>query len=598
MPPLLSLQQVNASIGDRLLFENVTAHIYERDRICIIGRNGCGKSTLLSIMAGIRDADEGEVYRAPNLVIGYLGQAMPKLLGNTIYDHLLTEYPEEFRPSMVYQLDQILEPLGLSGEEITHNLSGGKLRRLALAQVLLKQPQLLLLDEPTNHLDISAILWLEEFIKNFNGAVVIISHDRAFLRKITTNMWWVNQNELLTRNANYSEYLTWQEEYLAAQEQQLSRTKQHLAREEWWLQHGVTARRKRNQQRLANLFDLREQLSREHSQLANYKAEIGFSQLQSTRGSKVLLELDEVSFTYPNAPRPTLSPFSTRLLHGEKLGILGSNGAGKSTLLKLIIGELKPTQGNVKLGKTVNFSYLDQKRDQLNPTDTLKEALLPSGGDTVIFNGNEMHVHGYLQQFLFSPSQFRSAVGKLSGGEQHRLLLAKLFLNPGNLLILDEPTNDLDLETIELLQQLLSEFTGTAIIVSHDREFLEQIVTRTWVYNNTNITNYYGGLADADPSWFIPTNHQSKTKPQNTAKPKASKPTEKHLPKLSYKETYELEQLPELVSELEKKAKQLEQKMEITTNYQQLAELSKEYESLKADLTSKENRWLELLEKS
>ncbi len=583
------------TFGHEPLFNNISAQINSKDRICLVGKNGSGKSTLLKILAKQIEADKGEVYFSPGVKIGYLAQTPIFNKDLTIYEYVIENIDLQSNESIEqksYLADIVIENLKLPSNERLSNLSGGTLRRADLAKVLVAAPDLLLLDEPTNHLDISSIEWLEGYLNDFAGGLLVISHDRVFLRNISNKTIWLDRNKLLHNNKGYGDFERFRDEIFEQEARELSRLGKELDKENLWLQQGVTARRKRNQQRLHGLYDLREKLKSDKSRFNNIANSITIDQVSSNNKSKIIAELNNVSFNF--AEKIILKPFSLNITKGEVIGVLGSNGAGKSTLVKLITGELKPTTGEIKLGTNLKYSLLDQARDQLDLNATLWQELCPQGGDTVLVGDKTKHVVAYLKDFLFTSQQINSKVNILSGGEKNRLLLAKLLASPGNFLILDEPTNDLDIDTLDMLVDILSEYTGTLLIVSHDRDFLERLVTRTIVIDRHIVSDYMGGYHD-----YVSSIKLLKKVTKTTKEP--IKQEKQVSNKLSYKDERELSLLPKTIDDLTTEIKKLEDKIAdpdfYNKNSQEFNEISAKIEAKKSDLEKSEIRWLELEEK-
>jgi ATP-binding cassette subfamily F protein uup len=546
-------------------------------------------------MAKQAEADKGEVYFAPGVKIGYLAQQPIFDKDLTIYDYVVENIGIEENEDIAqksYLADIVIENLKLPRNELLSKLSGGTLRRADLAKVLVTEPDLLLLDEPTNHLDITSIEWLEGYLNDFAGGLLVISHDRAFLRNISNKTIWLDRNKLLHNNKGYGDFERFRDEIFEQEARQLSRLGKELDKENLWLQQGVTARRKRNQQRLHGLYDLREKIKNDKNRFNNIANIITIDQVSSNNKSKLLAELTNVSFAF--SEKIILKPFSLRITKGEVIGVIGCNGAGKSTLIKLITGELSPTTGEIKLGTNLKYSLLDQSRDQLDLDVTLWQTLCPQGGDTVLVGDKKKHVVAYLKDFLFTSQQINSKVITLSGGEKNRLLLAKLLANPGNFLILDEPTNDLDVDTLDMLVDILNDYTGTLLIVSHDRDFLESLVTRTIVIEQQIVSDYMGGYHD-----YISTIKSIKKSVKVTTN--ISKHEKTISNKLSYKDERELRLLPQLIENLTTDIKELETIITnldfYNNNPQEFNEISIRIEKKKLDLEIAEIRWLELEEK-
>jgi ATP-binding cassette subfamily F protein uup len=597
--PLLFLKNAELTFGGNPVFDKLSMQIMPEDKICLVGRNGCGKSTLFKVLASIYELDKGEFYKHPGLNVGYLPQTVTFNDRDNVYDYVLKDIKlgaGETKEDNIYRADKILNSLNLGGYKLMKRLSGGKLRRAALAKALIDNPEILLLDEPTNHLDIASIEWLEEYLSNYKGSFICISHDREFLKNISNKIFWLDRGTLKTLNKGFAEFENWSSSVMEQEEIELQKLNKKLEGENLWLQQGVTARRKRNQGRLKSLFTLREQLKNDKSNLSKATNTIKLPPLSAGQNAKLVLEMDSVchSFTDVTPPKQTINNFSLRITRGEKIGLMGRNGAGKTTFLKLLIGELKPTSGTIRLGANLNISYSDQQREVLDPDQTLWQTLCPGGGDNITVAGEPKHVVSYLKDFLFDAAQIKSPVGSLSGGEANRLILAKILANPGNLLILDEPTNDLDMDTLDMLEDILSDYKGTLLIVSHDRDFLERIVTRTIIFEQDgSIQDYYGGYTEYKKALKL-----------NNVKKKSLEKTPIDIKKennnFSYKFKRELELLPNQIDDLTKEINQLEQQLAGNNFYSQDPEgfnqSSKNLLAKKQTLENLEVRWLELEE--
>ena len=521
---LLKLTQVSLAYGATPLLEEVSWQIARGERVCIIGRNGTGKSSMMHLVKGSRLADSGEIWRAPGLKIGELPQELPAADDKTIFEvvaegldgvgALLAEFnhisqnihsDEDLQKMMHVQqeleardgwrlqqlVDSTLSRLQLPADKKMNQLSGGWRRRVLLAQALVAEPDLLLLDEPTNHLDIGAIAWLEDALLNFQGAVLFITHDRAFLQNLATRILELDRGHLIDWNGDYASFLVHKEQQLAAEETANALFDKKLAQEEVWIRQGIKARRTRNEGRVRELKALRMERSQRRERQGTANITIGTAE----KSGKQVIVVNKVSFAHPGG-RELIKDFSMVLQRGDRIGLLGANGSGKTTLLKLLLGDLQPSKGTIEVGTKLEVAYFDQLRHQLDPEKTVIENV-GEGSDTIMINGQSKHVLSYLGDFLFSPQRARTPVKALSGGERARLLLAKLFTRPANLLVLDEPTNDLDVETLELLEEVLMEFKGTVLIVSHDRAFLDNVVTSTLVFDGSGtVREYVGGFED------------------------------------------------------------------------------------------------------
>jgi ABC transport system ATP-binding/permease protein len=487
MAPLLFLKDIHIRFGNTQLLDGAELSVGEGERLCLVGRNGSGKSTLLKIAAGMIEADEGERFAQPGATIRYLPQE-PNLTGYaTTRAYVEAGLLPGDDPNRAFYL---LGHLGLTGLETPDTLSGGEARRAALARVLAPRPDILLLDEPTNHLDLPAIEWLESELKSMPGALVLISHDRRFLENLSRAVVWLDRGRTSRLDQGFAAFETWRDRLLEDEERARHKRDRKIANELDWLTHGRSARRKRNQGRLARLNALRKDRREELKSLGSVKMEA----LEGGSAGTKVIDAKAVSKSYGD--KPVIRDFTLRIHRGDRVGIVGPNGAGKTTLLKLLTGELQPNAGNVKLGTGLEMAKLDQNRAALHPEDSLANALT-GGGDTVHVGGKPRHVVSYMQEFLFTPAQARTPVKVLSGGERARLLLARLFALPSNLLVLDEPTNDLDLETLDLLEEVVADYPGTVLVVSHDRDFLDRAATMTVMADGDGrFTAYAGGYSD------------------------------------------------------------------------------------------------------
>ncbi len=579
---LLRLKDACVRFSGTPVFEGLTAQILEGDRICLVGRNGCGKSTLLKAIAKIYELDDGEHFLMPGQNLVYLEQDK-----NYPLDISTSELLESYG-AKPHEGPAILDKLGIDPESTLNNASGGQKRRFALAESLVRNPTILLLDEPTNHLDLPSIQWLEEYLARFRGAVVMISHDRRFLENTSNTTWWIDRGILHVNKKGFKEFDAWSSILMEEEERRLEKLNTRLRLETDWLHYGVTARRKRNQGRLQRLHELR---AERRDVMQNKTRSIDVNPVNLPRGSKIIIEAKEIEKSYGD--RMVVQPFSCRILHQDKIGIIGPNGAGKSTLVKMLVGELQPDAGNVKQGTTLKVTYIDQMRSELNPTDTLWETLCPEGGDQVWVGNETKHVVGYLKEFLFTDAQVRGQVSILSGGEKNRLLLAKAMASPGNLLVLDEPTNDLDMDTLDLLVECLQAYLGTLIVVSHDRDFLDRTVTSTYVVSGAGeVSEYVGGYSDIQ--------QYLKAAPKATAKAKPKDDTAKSAPakRLTYNLQREWDELPKKIKVFEKRIAELEALLDDSTLYeknpQQFKALSEELQQNQEAVDTAETRWLEL----
>jgi len=591
--PILALQDIRLVLGSAPLLDAAGLSLVPGEKLALVGRNGSGKSTLLKIAAGEIQPDGGSRFLQPGATIRYLPQEPDLSAFPTTRAYVeagLAEGDDRYRASY------LLEQLGLTGEETTGQLSGGEARRAALARVLAPAPDILLLDEPTNHLDLPAIEWLEDELKGIRSALVIISHDRRFLADLTEATVWLDRGVTRRLNQGFAAFEAWRDTVLEEEEIARHKLERQIVREEHWLTYGVTARRKRNVRRLENLQGLRQERRDE-------KRAAGTVKLSVTEGATsgaMVIDADRVSKSF--GERPIVRDFSTRVRRGDRLGVVGANGAGKTTLLKLMTTALAPDSGTVRLGTNLELATLDQGRTALKPGLTLKEALTGGGSDTLRINGQPKHVVGYMKDFLFTPEQAGTAVSKLSGGERGRLTLAKALALPSNLLVLDEPTNDLDLETLDLLEEMLGDYSGTVIVVSHDRDFLDRVATSVaMAEGDGRWTEYAGGYSDMVAQRGSGVRARAVTRPERAA-PSTPKPAPAAPPparqKLSYKDKHALETLPGVIAGLEKEIATLRESLADPGLYARdpaaFAEKSRRLDSKDAERAAAEERWLEL----
>ncbi len=558
---LLGIQSLTLGFGGPPLLDGVDLHIEEGDRLCLLGRNGCGKSSLLKVMAGILEPDGGTVTRQKGIRTSYLGQVLPQDVTGRALD-----IASEGDNGRILEAERQLTLFGIDPEREGASLSGGEMRRVMLSRALSADPDLLLLDEPTNHLDIDTILWLEEYLRRRVKTFLFVTHDRSFARDLANRVGEIDRGSLYAFSTGYDEFIRRREELLEAEEKARAEFDKKLAQEEAWLRRGVKARRTRNEGRVRDLMEMREQYRRRREKGGPADMEIH----DGGRSGKKVLEAKHITFGYGETP--LVKDFSTTVLRGDRVGIVGPNGSGKTTLIKLLLGELSPEEGTLGIGTNVQPIYFDQLRRELDPDKTVLENL-GGGAQTIELNGRKKHILGYLQDFLFSPERAKSPVSHLSGGEHNRLLLAKLFARPANLIVLDEPTNDLDIETLELLEDILLEYTGTLLLVSHDREFLDNVVTDTFVLDGTGkVIEYAGGYGD----WREQEERRRKEEkaPAGTPSggstsagkgPRAAAGRDKEVSagrnsrprKLSYREKQELDTLPQKIEELEEERDRL-----------------------------------------
>jgi ATP-binding cassette subfamily F protein uup len=597
-PPILKLDDIFLTFGGAPLLAGANLQVEPGDRICLVGRNGSGKSTLMKIAAGLAEAQSGEVFRHPSSTVRYLPQA-PDFEG---YDTVQAYAESGLGPSDdPYRVAYLLQHLGLTGEEDPARLSGGEARRAALARVMAPEPDILLLDEPTNHLDLPTIEWLEDELTRSRSALVLISHDRRFLEKVSTATVWLDRGQSRRLDRGFGHFEAWRDEVLEAEELEQHKLGKAIEREEHWLRYGVTARRKRNMRRLGELQDMRSR----HRGHKGPQGSVQASASDAKESGKLVIEAEKITKIY--GERTIVAPFSIRVHRGDRIGLVGPNGAGKTTLLKMLTGQIEPDTGTVKLGTNLEMATLDQKREDLNLEDTLAHYLTDGRGESLIVNGEQRHVTGYMKDFLFQPEQARTPIRELSGGERARLMLARILARATNLLILDEPTNDLDIETLDLLQEVVAGFAGTVILVSHDRDFLDRTVSSTIAPGNPEAPDgrwieYAGGYTDmmAQRKGAIEERRKAekaeKAKVSEAAAPIAD--TSKAKGKLSYKQKFALENLPKEIAKAEAEAAKREERMADPNLFAKdpntFAKLAQELEKLRGDLARMEEEWLEL----
>jgi len=579
---LIILNNIFLSYGDPPLLDDVQLQIDAGERVCLLGRNGTGKSTLMKIIAGDVLPDRGEMVRQKGVRIALLGQDVPEGLTGTVRG-VASEYAPR-RPSGPPVVDTVLSRMQLEPDLDFQTLSVGLMRRVLLARALAAEPDVLLLDEPTNHLDIDAITWLESFLLKRRGALLFVTHDRMLTRHLATRIVEIDRGYVFSWASDYSTYLQRREAQLEVDAEKQSRFDRRLAEEEAWIRQGIRARRTRNEGRVRALEAMRVERMRR-------REETGAVRMMVQEGEKVgrrVIEAEDIHFSYDS--KPVVSGFSTTILRGDKVGLIGPNGVGKTTLLQLLLGELGPQKGTVTHGTRLQVAYFDQLREQLDDDKTVFDAVA-NGSDRVSINGKTQHVFSYLQNFLFSPARSRSLVRSLSGGERNRLLLAKLFTRPANVLALDEPTNDLDTETLEVLESMLVAFSGTVLLVSHDRAFLDNVVTSTIVFEGSHgVNEYVGGYDDwvrqrpASSFDVVPEVKQERSRRERA-------------PKLSYKEGQELNALPEEIERLETEQQALHQVLSDPARYQDgtdISDIKLELGEVVSQLETAYARWEEL----
>ncbi|MBW9276104.1 MAG: ATP-binding cassette domain-containing protein [Candidatus Thiodiazotropha sp. (ex. Lucinisca nassula)] len=622
--PLITLRRLQLSYGDRPLLDDIDLNIEKGERIALLGRNGAGKSTLMRVIQGGIVPDDGERVVSNGTRIAHLIQEVPDKIEGSVFDvvadgvgqladkikayhkisHQLAETGDDSLLSSLskaqheleavegWQLEQrvetVISRIGLDADTRFSALSGGLKRRVLLAQALVMEPELLLLDEPTNHLDIEAIRWLEEFLLGYPGAILFVTHDRAFLRRIASRILELDRGSLTDWPGDYANFLRRKQELLNAEEQANQRFDKRLAQEEVWIRQGIKARRTRNEGRVRTLKAMREARQKRRDQQGRVKMRIDAGE----RSGKLVVEVEDIGYAWEE--KPVVRDLSTTILRGDRVGIIGPNGCGKTTLLNLLLGELRPDTGRVKLGTQLQVAYFDQLRGQLDEESSVQDNV-GGGSDKVDVGGKSKHIIGYLQDFLFTPERARSPVKALSGGERNRLLLAKLFTRPANVLVLDEPTNDLDVETLELLEELLSDYPGTLLLVSHDREFLDNAVTSCLVFEGEGrVAEYVGGFSDWEAHARARQSVESKPKGGAGVKSVPERPKKKS-EKLSYKDQRELDALPRRIEVLEVRLDELQTRLGdpdlYRTQGELVAELQQQMSAVQLELDQAYERW-------
>lgn len=588
---LLSLKNIHLSFGGRPLLDGVELSLADDERLCLVGRNGSGKSTLLKIVAGLVEADDGEQFLQPGTTVHYLPQEPDFGDFETVQTYVeagLGPMGDQWRAQ------HYLRELGLTGQEQPEQLSGGEMRRAALARALASDPDILLLDEPTNHLDLPAIEWLEVELKSLRGALILISHDRRFLEALSNRTVWIDRGQARRMERGFVHFEEWRDQVLAEEEREQALLSQSIAREEHWMRYGVTARRKRNMRRVELLGSLRKQQKEHVGQQGVVKLAVSDANLSG----KLVAEVKKLSKSF--SERMIVSNLDLLVLRGNRLALVGPNGAGKTTLIKLITGQLQPDSGSVKLGTNLEIVTLDQNRGSLIPEDLLSDVITGGRGNSVTINGEVKHVMTYMKDFLFRPEQARTPVSVLSGGERARLILARELARPSNVLILDEPTNDLDLETLDLLQEMLADYPGTVIVVSHDRDFLDRVATSVLMHEDEGRwVEYAGGYTDMVAQRGDGVSLKKVEKVAVKAASTAEKPVVLQAKrKLSFKDKHALETLPEKLAVLQNELKILEAKLgdaELFTRDAKLFEsTSMRHAAAFEELQRAEEQWLAL----
>lgn len=584
--PILSLRNASISFAKKILFEDFNLNIFYGDKICLIGKNGVGKTTLVKSIAGIHEIDDKCRFIMPSIKIGYLTQSEKIDNNYKVIDYLNENL--QLGEEKQYLIDIVCDNLKIDKYSFTQNLSGGQKRRVNLAKALIDDPDILLLDEPTNHLDIETISWLESYLKNFKGALLVISHDRKFLENVTNKVVWLRLGNYKINNHGYKNFDEWSQNIIDQENRELTNLEKKYELESSWLQTGVTARRKRNIGRLASLNELRAKLQKQRSVIFGNKNNIKINITKFDEDSPdLILSMNNISKLFED--KILIDKFNIKIIKKERIGIVGKNGSGKSTFLKLLVGDILPDSGNIKLARDITISYFDQERESLDPNKTIQEVLCENGSDYVnLANGVKRHICGYIKDFLFDPNDIHTKISTLSGGQKNRLLLAKTFANPGHIVILDEPTNDLDMESLDILEEYLNKYEGTLIIVSHDRNFLDNTVTTILSFEGKGaIENFYGNYSEF-------TEYKNKIVDIDAInKEKGKKIKEKSSNNSIYKYKVEFNKLTSLIEDIEEKIERLTKQ---TILKEKQIETFKEISNLQDKLDSSHKRWEELCE--
>lgn len=607
-PLLLSVKDAAIAYGDKVIFSELSFNIHQGSKISLVGNNGAGKTTLMDIITGRKDLDAGERWQEQSVTIGYLLQDIVPKKGQSVFEFIFEEIKEDEVVLHAYKVDSIAAALGLNVKDQMTMLSGGQLRRAGLARCLVEEPDILLLDEPTNHLDLEAIEWLEGYLKNYRGTILCVSHDRTFLSNITNKVFWLDRGTIKVSPKGFADFEEWSTMLLEQEARELQNRKSIVAQEVDWANRGVKARRKRNVRRVEQMREMRDKLKMDQSAYRKVVSKVALpEQKDPEKSSKVVCEFYNVNKSFETEGEPTkkiLDTFNMRITRGDRIGLLGKNGSGKTTFLKMLIGEIEPDSGRVKRRKELEFSYFDQKRSDLDPDTTLRKTLCPGGGDYVDVMGRQRHVCAYLKDFLFDPSDAHQMVKTLSGGQKNRLMLSKVLANPKTCLILDEPTNDLDMDTLDMLEEVLVNYKGTLIVVSHDRDFLDQTVSKIIAFEgDANVEGYIGGYSDylavkkgEEKKIEVQEKEAKKVAKKNAVSSKPAAP----IKKLSYKDHRELQQLPKKIEKLEADITEMNDLLSDGGFYNrdpdEFHEVTQRHIRVSERLRQAEERWLELEE--
>lgn len=603
-PLALSVHDAYVTFGTKPIFEDLSFNIHSGDKISLVGKNGAGKTTLMKIITGQQDIYAGKRWIEPGTNVGYLQQdAMPESSDQTVHNYIFSGLQKEKQTQdYEYMVQMVAEPFELHPQDKLIKLSGGQLRRAALARALVEEPEILLLDEPTNHLDLTAIQWLEDFLKSYRGTLLCVSHDKTFLKNISDKIFWLDRGKVRICPKGFGHFDEWSQMLIEQEERELSKRQKIVDMEVEWASKGIKARRKRNVRRLEEMKKARDRLKSDKSLFNKTMRKMELEPVEASQVSKIVAEFYNVSkhFDDDGRKKTILDKFNFRIMKGDRIGILGKNGSGKTTFLKLLTQTMQPDSGKVKVAKTVEISYFDQKREDLKLNDSMWKNLCPDGGEYINVGGKQRHVCGYLKDFLFDPKSARDLVNTLSGGQRNRLMLAKVLANPSNFMILDEPTNDLDMDTLDMLEEILAKYTGTLFIVSHDRDFLDQTVTKTLAFEGDGVVDgYIGGYSDYLEAKSNKDKNDHKTD-KKEKKEKQSSTKKQNNNKLSYKLQFELDNLPEKISELEKEIQELHHVLAdanlYTKNPEKFDDATKRIGIAEDKLEKAELRWLELSE--
>ena len=605
---LFSIKEASVIYKEAPVFQDLSLNIHQSKRIALIGKNGAGKSTIMNIISGVKDLDEGEKWEEPGVTIGYLGQEFDFKDTETVFDFIFSNILGEERELYKYKVNIIADALSLEINKKMNMLSGGQLRRAGIARALVEEPDILLLDEPTNHLDLNIISWLEQYLNNYKGSLLCISHDKRFLENITNQVFWLDRGKLKVSPKGFKFFDEWSSMLLDQEARELKRRKQIVAEEVIWASRGVKARVKRNINRLNKVKQMREKLKADESLFRQATKKITFEPTKDIEtNSKVIAEFFKVykEFKEDNNTLNILNGFNLRIKRGDRIGIIGPNGTGKTTFLRLILNELNSDKGSIKVNKNIEFSYFDQNRSDLKPRDTLKDVMVPNGGDYIEVRGKMRHVYGYLKDFMFDPSEILETVSTLSGGQKNRLKLAKVLANPKSCLILDEPTNDLDMETLDMLSEILMSYKGTLLLVSHDRDFLDQTVTKILSFEGNGVVEEtIGGYSDYLAFKKSNKGQSNIINNENNLNKKSKQKSEnvevKNNRKLTYKLEFELKNLPVKIMNKENEINKYNHRLADPDFYinepDLFNEVAKKLELAKKDLEYFETRWIELEE--